>query len=85
MSENDRHLHVRVEDEPEDERPMGTGESDKFEPDGLAADPYADDMLYRVKRGGVPRLIWVGVIAFFLLALGVVLVLALARASAPLT
>ncbi len=39
-----------VEDEPEDRRPIGTGEEQDVESDGLALDPYADDLLIAPQR-----------------------------------
>jgi hypothetical protein len=55
MKARDKHPDVRVDDEPEDERPLGTGEDEAAPPDGLAADPYADDLLIGSRPGRASR------------------------------
>jgi hypothetical protein len=74
MKTRDKNPNVRVEDEPEDEVPIGTGEDQELEPSGLAADPYADDMPFRPARARVPRLLVLGVIILILVALLVLVV-----------
>jgi hypothetical protein len=79
MKTRDKNPNVRVDDEPEDEIPIGTGEDKEFESGGLAADPYADDMPFRPVRARVPRLLVLGVIILILVALAVLLVVVRAR------
>jgi hypothetical protein len=79
MSAHDPNPNVRVPDEPEDEIPIGTGEAEEPESDGLATDPYADDMPFRLARARVPRLLVLGVIILILVALLVLLIAIRAR------
>ena len=74
MKGRDKNLDVRVPDEPEEEKPVGTGESEEFELGNLADDPYADDMPFRLARAGVPRWVWIGVIVLILAAVLIVLI-----------
>ncbi len=71
---------VRVPDEPEDERPVGTGEDVQPEVNGLAAEPYADDILAGTTRARSARLWLAGIIAAIILVL-LVLVVVLVRVS----
>jgi hypothetical protein len=79
MKTRDKNPNVRVEDEPEDEIPIGTGEDQEFEPSGLAVDPYADDMPFRPARARLSRLLVLGVIILILVALLVLLIVIRAR------
>ena len=62
MKARDQNPNVRVDDEPEDGRPMGTGEDAAPPPNGLAADPYADDLLIGPKQRRTSSWLVVGVI-----------------------
>ena len=62
MKARDQNPDVRVDDEPEDERPMGTGEDAAPPPNGLAADPYADDLLIGLRQRRTSRWLVVGII-----------------------
>jgi len=75
----DPELHV--DDEPEEERPLGAGEDEeKPESSGLAVDPYADDLLIGPRPTGVSPWLLVGVVvAVIVVALVVVLVVLRAR------
>jgi len=75
MKARDKNPNVRVDEEPEDERPLGTGEEVKPDSDGRALDPYADDTLFELARARVPR--WLLLITVIVLAL-IVVVLVLA-------
>jgi hypothetical protein len=74
MKTRDKNPNVRVDDEPEDEIPIGTGEDEEPESGGLAADPYADDMPFRPARARMPRLLVLGAIILILVVLLVLLV-----------
>ena len=70
---------LTVQGEPEDRRPIGTGEEQDSESNGLALDPYADDLLIGPRR----RRAWPGPligIAVVLLIVAVILALAILRA-----
>ncbi len=69
MKARDQNPDVRVDDEPEDERPMGTGEDAAPPPDGLAADPYADDLLIGLRRRRPSRWLAVGLIVLAVVVL----------------
>jgi len=72
MKAQDRNPDVRVDDEPEDERPLGTGDDAAPPPNGLAADPYADDFLIGLKRGRTSR--WLLLIGIVILIVVIVLI-----------
>jgi hypothetical protein len=59
VSPQDNNPSVRVHDEPEDERPLGTGE--EIQPDlaGMAIDPYAEDLLYDFRYRRLARRRWI--------------------------
>ena len=69
MSTQDKTPNVRVPEEPEDERPIGTSEETEWTTNGLAADPYADDMPLAPARVHMRRRFLVGVIAVLILIL----------------
>ncbi len=73
MTGRDRNLDMQVPEEPEGQRPYGTGEDSTPTLNGLAADPYADDVLMGLRRRGASRLllevIILAVIALVLTAL----------------
>jgi len=75
MKAPDKNPTVRVDEESEDERPLGTGEEVKPDSDGLALDPYADDTLFELARARVPRWLWVTVIILMLIVVALVLVI----------
>jgi len=79
MSTRDQDL--QVPDEPEDQVPLGTGEEGEFESDGLAAEPYADEIPFEPARVRVPRSLLVGVILVLIVALLVLMAIACARGS----
>ncbi len=64
---------ARVDEEPEDERPLGTGEEVKPDSNGLALDPYADDTLFELARARVPRWLLGVVIVLVLIVVALVL------------
>ncbi len=68
---------VRVTEEPEDERPLGTGEEVKPDSNGLALDPYADDTLFELARARVPRWLLAVVITLVLIVVALALLIAL--------
>ena len=68
---------VRVAEEPEDERPLGTGEEVKPDSNGLALDPYADDTLFELARARVPRWLLAVVIILVLIVAALALLVAL--------
>ena len=70
---------LTVQDEPEDRRPIGTGEEQDSESNGLALDPYADDLLIGPRRQRVWPWPLIG-IAVVLLIVAVILALAILRA-----
>ncbi len=80
MKKANENPEVRVPEEPEDERPIGTGEDTKPELNGLAADPYADDILAGLTGARSSRLWLAGIIAVIILVL-LVLVVVLVRVS----
>jgi hypothetical protein len=53
---------LRVDDEPEEERPFGTDEEEEPGSNGLAVDPYADDLLIGLRRRGVSPWLVIGVV-----------------------
>jgi hypothetical protein len=75
MKARDKNPNVRVDEESEDERPLGTGEEVKPDSDGRALDPYADDTLFELARARVPRWLLVAVIVLMLIVVALVLVL----------
>ncbi len=74
MKARDGNPDVRVDDEPEDERPMGTGEDEAPPPNGLAADPYADDLLIGSRRGRTSRWWVLGVIVVIVVVVLIALI-----------
>lgn len=72
---------VRVPDEPEDEVPFGTSENGAFESDGLAVEPYAEEMPFGPARVRVPRRLLVGIIILLVVALLLLMAIAFARGS----
>jgi hypothetical protein len=70
----DENPGVRVDDEPEDERPLGTGDDEAPPPNGLAADPYADDFLIGLKRDRTSRWLVIGVVVLIVVIVVVVFV-----------
>jgi len=75
MKARDKNPNVRVVEESEDERPLGSGEEVKPDSDGLALDPYADDTLFELARARVPRWLLITVIILALIVVALVLVL----------
>ena len=75
MKARDQNPQVRVDEEPEDERPLGTGEEVKLDSNGLALDPYADDTLFELARTRVPRWLWAIVIILMIIVVALVLAL----------
>ena len=75
MKARDKNPNVRVDEEPEDERPLGTGEEVKPDSDGRALDPYADDPLFELARARVPRWLWVTVIILMIIVVALILAL----------
>jgi hypothetical protein len=73
MKARDKNPNVRVDEESEDERPLGTGEEVKPDSNGLALDPYADDTLFELARARVPRWLLVAVIVLMLIVVALVL------------
>ena len=65
---------VRVEDEPEDERPLGTGDDAAPPPNGLAADPYADDLLIGSRQRRTSRWLVIGIVVLLVVVVLVVIV-----------
>ena len=74
MKTRDKNPDVRVDDEPEDERPLGTSEDEAPPPNGLAADPYADDVMFRLNRARVPRWLIIGLVVLIVVAVVLVFV-----------
>jgi hypothetical protein len=74
MKTRDKNPNVRVDDEPEDERPMGTGDDEAPPPNGLAADPYADDLLIGSRRTRVSRWRVIGIVVLMVVVALIVLV-----------
>jgi hypothetical protein len=74
MKTRDENPDVRVDDEPEDERPLGTGDDAAPPPNGLAADPYADDVLIGLERGRTPRWLLIGVVILIVIVVLIALV-----------
>ena len=64
---------MRVDEEPEDERPLRAGEEVKPESNGLALDPYADDTLFELARARVPRWLLATVIILMIIVVALVL------------
>jgi hypothetical protein len=76
MSLQDPELHV--DDEPEEERPLGAGEEgEKPESNGLAVDPYADDLLIGPRPTGTSPWLLVGVVAAVLVVVLIVVLIVL--------
>jgi type IV secretory pathway component VirB8 len=75
MKARDNNPQVRVDEEPEDERPLGTGEEVKPDSNGLALDPYADDTLFELARTRVPRWLWAIVIILMIIVVALALAL----------
>jgi hypothetical protein len=74
MKAQDKNPDVRVDDEPEDERPMGTGDDEAPPPNGLAADPYADDLLIGSRRTRVSRWRVIGIVVLVVIVMLIVFV-----------
>ncbi len=72
MKGRDKNPSVQVPDQPEDERPVGTGEEPLTLPNGLAADPYADEMPLGLRRRGVSRFLLAVVVILAVVALALV-------------
>lgn len=72
---------VRVPDEPDVQVPFGTGENGEFESDGLAVEPYAEEMPFGPARVRVPRGLLVGIIILLVVALLILMAIAFARGS----
>ena len=70
---------LTVEDEPKGRRPIGTGEEEDSESNGLALDPYADDLLIGPRRRGAWPWPLIGIVVV-LLIVAVILALAIMRA-----
>jgi hypothetical protein len=69
---------LQVDDEPEDERPFGAGQDPEPALDGLAVDPYADDVLVSPLRSGSFLWRWIAVIAaLVVIAILLIIVIAL--------
>lgn len=78
MSAQDPNL--RVDDEPEEERPIGAGEQEESESSGLALEPYADDLLIGPRRRGrLPWLLIAAVVVLIVVALVLMFVVLRAR------
>jgi hypothetical protein len=77
MKARDKNPNVRVDEESEDERPLGTGEEVKPESNGLALDPYADDTLFELARARVPRWLLIAVMVLMLIVVALVLAIVL--------
>jgi hypothetical protein len=75
MKARDKNPNVRVDEESEDERPLGTGEEVKPDSNGRVLDPYADDTLFELSRAHVPRWLLITVIILALIVVALVLVL----------
>ena len=73
--------NVRVPDELEDQVPLGTSENGAIESDGLAVEPYAEEMPFSSARVRVPRGLLVGIIILLIVALVVLVAIAFARGS----
>jgi len=74
MSTRDGDLNVRLPQEPEEEQPIGTSAEAEWPPNGLASDPYAEDMPLTPARAGVPR--------WLLIVISIALIVALLIAAA---
>lgn len=81
MSAQGETPNVQVPDEPEAQVPLGTSENGAFESNGLAAEPYADEMPFRPARVHVPRRLLIGIIILLIVALVVLVAIAFARGS----
>ena len=81
MSTQGEAPYVRVPDEPEEQVPIGTSENGAFEPDGLAVEPYAEEMPFRQARVRAPRGLVVGMIILLIVALLILMAIAFARGS----
>jgi hypothetical protein len=74
MKTRDGEPELRVEDEPEDERPLGTGDDAAPPPNGLAADPYADDLLIGSRQRRTSRWRVTGIVVLMVVVVLVVIV-----------
>ncbi len=74
MKARDKNPDVRVDDEPEDERPLGTGDDEAPPPNGLAADPYADDLLIGSKQARASRWRVIGIVVLVVVVVLIALV-----------
>ncbi len=74
MKARDENPEVQVDDEPEDERPLGTGDDEPPPPNGLAADPYADDLLIGSRQGRASRWRLIGIVVLIAIVVLIVLV-----------
>ncbi len=74
MKARDENPDVRVNDEPEDERPLGTSDDEAPPVNGLAADPYADDLLIGSRRTRASRWRVIGIVVVMVIVVLVVLV-----------
>jgi hypothetical protein len=81
MSTQGEAPYVRAPDEPEEQVPFGTSENGAFESDGLAVEPYAEEMPFGPARVRVPRGLLVGIIILLIVALLVLMAIAFARGS----
>ncbi len=73
MSGRDEDWDTPAERDPKEERPLRIGADPQAEPEGLAVDPYADEMLLEPRHGSTVGWLWMGI-----LVLVVALLLALA-------
>jgi hypothetical protein len=71
---------LTVQEEPEGRRPIGTGEEPDSESNGLALDPYADDVLIGPRRRRAWPWPWIGIAVLALIA-AVILALVILRAG----
>ncbi len=72
---------LQVDEEPEEKRPLGRGEDEEqAESDGLAIDPYADDLLIGPRPTGRSPWLLIGVaVAILIVALIIILIVLRAR------
>ncbi len=82
MKGRDQKLDVHMPEQPEEERPLGTGEDGPPTVNGLAGDPYADDVSFGLRRRRAPRLLLAGIL---LVAAAVLLIVAVLFAQAILS
>lgn len=81
MGAPDQTLDVRVPDEPEDEIPIGTTEGGESESDGLAVEPYAEELPFEPARVRVSRPLVIGIIVVLIVALLILMAVTYARGS----